>query len=103
MKAVTAGGKHYIPIDLAASKLMSIAVYDQSHAYEPQYPAYSRLDGRITFQINREKFNTEIAFDVQNLTNHKNIMLESFDPVSSSIKYDYQFGLFYVFLIRIQF
>ncbi len=76
---------------------------DYSKAYEPNYPAYFRLDGRISFKLNHKKMNTEIAFDLQNLTNHKNVLLESYDVDTGEIVYDYQFGLFYVFLLRFQF
>ena len=47
--------------------------------------------------------NTEIALDVQNLSNHKNILLENYDVENAKVVYDYQFGLFYVFLLRFQF
>jgi len=103
LKIVNAGGRHYIPVDLEKSKIEGDKVMDYSKAYEPQYPDYYRIDARISFKLNRKKFNTEIAFDVQNITSHKNILLETYDLKSASIKYDYQLGLFYVFLLRFQF
>ena len=102
-KVVNAGGKHYIPVDLEQSITEGKKVLDYKKAYEPSYPAYFRLDGRISFKLNRKKFNTDIAFDVQNITNRKNILLETYDIETAMIKYDYQLGLFYVFLLRFQF
>ena len=102
-KTVTAGGKHYIPVDLELSQYYGEKILDYDKAYEPAYPAYFRLDGRISFKLNHKKMNTEIALDVQNLSNHKNVLLESYDVSSGTIIYDYQFGLFYVFLLRFQF
>lgn len=102
-KIVNAGGKHYIPIDLEQSRLTGGEIIDYDRAYEPSYPNYFRVDGRISFKLNRKKFNTELAFDVQNLTKHQNVLLESYDRESETIRYDYQLGLFYVFLIRFQF
>ncbi|MCF6241157.1 MAG: TonB-dependent receptor [Bacteroidales bacterium] len=102
-KTVTAGGKHYIPVDLELSQYYGEKILDYQRAYEPSYPAYFRLDGRISFKLNHKKMNTEIALDVQNLTNHKNILLETYNIETGSITYDYQFGLFYVFLLRFQF
>jgi len=102
-KVVDAGGKHYIPVDLQASKLAGNKVLDYSEAYEPQYPSYFRTDSRLSFKLNRQKFNMELAFDLQNITKHQNILLETYDVASASIKYDYQLGLFYVFLLRFQF
>ena len=103
LKVVNAGGRHYIPVDLEKSALAGIKILDYSIAYEPQYPAYFRIDTRISFKLNRKKFNTELAFDIQNITDHKNILMETYDVKSASIKYDYQLGLFYVFLLRFQF
>ena len=103
LKVVNAGGKHYIPIDLEKSNQAGIKVLDYSRAYEPKYNPYFRIDTRLSFKMNRKKYNTELAFDIQNITSHKNILLETYDVETGSIRYDYQLGLFYVFLIRFQF
>ncbi|MBN1251188.1 MAG: TonB-dependent receptor [Bacteroidales bacterium] len=102
-KVVSAGGKHYIPVNLEQSIIVGQKILDYTKAYEPAYPNYFRIDGRVSFKLNRKKFNTEIAFDLQNLTQHKNILLETYDIESGTIKYDYQLGLFWVFLLRFQF
>lgn len=102
-KIVNAGGRHYIPVDLEKSQMAGVKVLDYNHAYEPQYPSYFRIDTRISFKLNRKRFNTEFAFDIQNITNHQNILLETYDPDTGTIKYDYQLGLFYFFLLRFQF
>jgi len=102
-KTVYAGGKHYIPVDLEASERAGTEIHDYSRAYEPKYPDYFRIDGRIGFKMNRKEFNTEFAFDLQNISNHKNVLLQHYDLESNSVINDYQLGLFYVFLIRFQF
>jgi len=103
LKTVYAGGKHYIPVDLEASEKAHIKVLNTNDAYEPQFGDYFRLDGRLGFKRNMKKFHAEFAFDVQNLTKHKNVLLQTYDVDSNSIVYDYQLGLFYVFFIRFQF
>lgn len=102
-KTVYAGGKHYIPVDLEKSEAAKTQISDYSKAYDPQYPDYFRIDTRIGFKLNRKMFNTEFAFDLQNITNHKNILLQTYDVKSNSVVNDYQLGLFYVFFIRFQF
>lgn len=102
-KLVIAGNKRYIPVDLAMSELLGSEVLDYSQAFEAQYDPYFRLDGRISYQVNLNKMNAEFAFDVQNLTSKENILMQSYDPNTNSIRTDYQLGLFYVFLIRVQF
>jgi hypothetical protein len=102
-KVVNAGGKHYIPINFEESRQLGTKILDYRQAYEPQYPPYFRIDSRISFKLNLQKFNMEMALDLQNITEHQNILLENFDPRTASITYDYQLGLFYVFLLRFQF
>ena len=102
-KVVNAGGKHYIPVNIEQSQLAGYKIMDYSKAYEPNFSPYFRLDGRISFTLNRKKFNTEIAFDLQNITKHDNVLLETYDAETGNIRYDYQLGLFYVFLLRFQF
>ena len=102
-KTVYAGGKHYIPVDLEASELAGTKVLNYSEAYEPQFKDYFRIDGRIGFKMNRKKFNTQFAFDVQNFTKHKNVLIQTYNVESNSVVYDYQLGLFYVFFLRFQF
>jgi len=104
IKMVFAGNKRYIPVNLEASELAGYEIPDLSKAYEPQYDPYFRLDSRVSYHINfKSKVNAEFAFDVQNITNHKNILLESYNPETNSMQTDYQLGLFYVFLILFQF
>ena len=103
MKTVSAGGKRYIPVDMNASRTAGDRVFDYSQAYCNRFPAYFRLDGRITLKMNLKKVSTELAFDVQNITDKKNIFLETYDSASGSIRYDYQLGTFYVALWRMLF
>jgi len=102
-KTVAAGNKRYIPVDLETSELYGFEILDYSQAFEPQYEPYFRIDGRISYLVNFKNFNAEFAFDVQNITNNKNILMQSYNPKTNSIRTDYQLGLFYVFLIRIEF
>ncbi len=103
IKTVYAGGKRYIPIDFEASQLAGVEILDYTNAYEPQYNDYFRLDGRLGFKTNFKKFNAEFAFDLQNITNHKNVLLQNYDVETNTLVNDYQLGLFYVFFIRFQF
>ncbi len=102
-KTVAAGNKRYIPVDMEASAIYETEIPDYSQAFVPQYDPYFRLDGRISYNVNFKNVSADIAFDVQNLTNNKNILMQSYDPATNQIRTDYQLGFFYVFLIRIQF
>ena len=103
MKTVKAGGKRFIPIDLQASRLKGEKVYLYAEAYRDRFPDYFRLDGRITLKLNFRKASTEFAFDVQNITDRKNVFLVNYNPGSGLLKYDYHLGTFYLALWRILF
>ena len=102
-KTVVAGNKRYIPVDMEASEFYGTEILDYSQAYESQYDPYFRIDGRISYLVNFKNVNAEIAFDIQNITNNQNILMQSYNPSTNMLRTDYQLGLFYVFLVRIQF
>ena len=98
-----AGGKRYIPIDEIASNNSGKVIYNYENAYEEQYPIYFRLDFKISYKINKPKVAYVLSMDVQNITNHKNIFLQEYDPVTGKYETDYQQGLFPLLQFRIEF
>ena len=70
------GGERYIPVDEAASIAAKQVVYDNAHAYEPQYPTGFLCHFNIGFKMNRNKLSHEIALQMINLTGSKEYMYE---------------------------
>jgi len=103
LKTILAGGKRYIPILESESILQEEAIYDWENAYEQKHDAYFRIDFRIGFKRNGKRMNEEYALDLQNLTNHKNIFLQSWDTDNGKIRTDYQTGFYPMFLYRLNF
>lgn len=103
LKANYSGGKRYVPVELAASQLAHHAVYDYADAYNNQYPAYSRIDLKVSFKLNGKKVTQEFSFEAQNIFNHKNIFQQLYNPVTSNIETDYQLGFFPLGSYRITF
>jgi len=89
-----AGGKRYVPVDLAESELERIPVYDYSDAYVNRYPDYSRVDLKVSFKLNGKKVTQEWAFEAQNIFNRQNIFQQLYNPDSNSLETDYQLGFF---------
>ncbi|MEZ4777425.1 MAG: TonB-dependent receptor [Bacteroidia bacterium] len=100
-KITTAGGKRFSAIDLAGSRLRGETVRNTDNPWTEQYPAYIRADLKTTFRLNGKKFLQEWSVDLQNVTNHKNVFSQDYDPASDSIKTTYQIGLFPVVQYRI--
>lgn len=103
MKTVFAGGKPYIPIDLEKSEETNSTEYYYEDAFEQKFDEYFRMDIRIGYKLNGKKVSQEWALDLQNITNHKNIYSQQYNPRSKNIVSDNQTGFFPMVLYRIQF
>jgi len=98
-----AGGKRYIPVDLAASQIEHVPIYDYSQAYVNRYPDYSRVDLKVGFKLNGKKITQEWAFEAQNIFNRKNIFQQIYNPDTNALETDYQLGFFPVGSYKITF
>jgi len=79
IKGSLAGGTRYTPVFEEESKQQHRLVYDNSRINELQVRYYFRTDLRIGYRKNRKRFTDELAIDLQNVTNRKNIYGLSFD------------------------
>jgi len=93
LKGMLNGGQRYVPIDVEASRLAAVTVYDYSRAFEDRYPDYMRLDLKIGFKMNSKKLTQEWSINFQNLTNRKNVFTRTFSPSKGEITTKYQTGL----------
>ncbi len=103
LKAVYAGGKRYIPIDVQASTDASDIRYDWEHAFEDRHDDYFRVNARLSFKLSAKHLSQEWALDIQNLTNHQNIYSQSWNSATNEIQTDYQQGLFPMMTYRLMF
>ncbi len=103
LKGVFAGGKPYTPVDEEASKEQYQPVYIENLAFSQRHKDYFRIDLKISFRMNMGKTDQEFALEIQNLTNHKNVFQQVWDPKSKEFVIDYQQGFYPMFLFRIYF
>lgn len=103
IKFTLAGGKRYTPIDVVKSHATAVEVLVESQAYSLQFDPYHRVDARISFRNNAKKVMHEIAFDVQNVFNRRNVLLYQYNSKSKQIETEYQLGIFPVLMYRIEF
>jgi len=106
MKATQAGGRYFTPVDLSASQ----AVRDQvlkgdEYAYTERNPDFFRMDIKAGFTVNskKRKLSHSLFFDIQNVTNNKNVFAQRYNPVTKSVGTSYQIGLFPNFVYKVQF
>lgn len=89
-KFTVAGGKRYTPytVEEGDNEIYHM-VYDYDRAFEEQYPAYMRLDLRITLRWNAKKTMDEWIIDIQNITNKENVYYKSLNRISGDVETEY--------------
>lgn len=107
-KVTTVGGRWYGIADTAASNFQKELVFLDSAYNSLQFRPYFRTDLRINFKINSKKITHEIALDLVNIFNTKNILGLTYspnplNPNSNPIRENYQLGFLPLFYYRIDF
>jgi hypothetical protein len=102
------GGKRYSPVNVAASNAVMDVVADNDKVNTLQFNPYNRLDLRIAYKINGKKAAYEIALDLVNLMNTKNVLALSYSPDPANINADpliknYQLGFLPLFYVKVDF
>jgi hypothetical protein len=108
LKITYAGGLRYTPVDTAASNAAGEIVEMDDLRNTKQFKDYFRLDLKLGIKINAKKITHEIAFDLVNLLNTKNILKLTYfydpsHPQEEPIKEIYQLGFLPLFYYKIDF
>lgn len=106
IKMTQAGGRYYTPVDLAASQAArQEVVKGDAFAYTERNPDFFRLDVKTGFTLNskKHKLSQSVFFDIQNVTNNKNVFAQRYNTVTNTINTAYQIGFFPNFMYKIQF
>jgi hypothetical protein len=107
VKVTWAGGKRYTPIDVEASKNNNDGafntVYIDELAYSKQFPDYLKADVKIGYRLDGKKVSQVWEFYVENVTNHKNPLNQTYSKSKNAIETVYQLGFFPLFNYRIYF
>jgi hypothetical protein len=102
------GGKRYSPVDRAASDAIMDVVPQDDKINTLQFPAYNRLDLRVSYKINGKHVGTEIALDLLNVLNARNVLALSYSPDPADLSKDpwvrnYQLGFLPLFYVKVDF
>jgi hypothetical protein len=103
LKATYAGGKRYTPILLADSQLEGKAVYDESKAYSEQFDPFFKTDIKFTYRLNMKKISQEWVFYIENVTNHENVLMQSYSRSKGEVTNVNQLGFFPMVQYRLHF
>ncbi|GAA4436602.1 carboxypeptidase regulatory-like domain-containing protein [Ravibacter arvi] len=97
------GGFRDTPVDVTASAAAGTTVYRVSQSYTLQMKDYFRPDLRVYWKTNREKINTTLAIDIQNVSNTKNEAFSYYDTYQKKVVVRDQLGLIPVLSYRVEF
>lgn len=104
LKVTWAGGMRYVPFyTMKMDDHYYIRVDEWDKAYQERRQDYFRINLRIGYKVNFRRSTFEVALDMLNLTNRKNIYFEFYDPSTGEIRTVYQLPFIPVPLIRVQF
>jgi hypothetical protein len=102
-KMTYAGGKRYTPVDMAASQVANETQYVDDEANSKQFTPFLKADIKIGYRINGRKISQEFQFYVENVTDHKNVLMQTYSRTDNEVKDTYQLGIFPMVLWRMHF
>ncbi len=94
IKLSTTGGRYLTPINLQASSEAGRTVYNEDLAFTERQDAYFRIDVRASYRLELGASTMEFSLDLQNVTNHKNVFTQTFNPRTGGVRTQYQQGFF---------
>lgn len=103
LKMTAAGGQRYTPVDVERSLAEGGTVYDDTQVFQKQFKDYFRSDVRCAYRVDGKRVSNEWAFDIQNVTNTKNPLYNTFNEKTGKEETVYQLGLFPMMQYRIVF
>ena len=103
LKYAYAGGRRHTPIDVEQSLISRETQYVKAMSYSQKFMPYWRFDVRVGYRKEGKKITQEWAFDIQNITNRKNIFSQDFNPNTGQFTTKHQLGFFPVAQYRITF
>jgi hypothetical protein len=102
-KVTTTGGRYITPIDYEASAAARTPVYRTDRAFSEQQLPYFRADVKVSYKLNRAHLTHELALDLQNVSGHKNVFQQAYNPRTNTVGTAYQQGFLPVPFYRLTF
>lgn len=94
IKSSWVGGRFLTPIDLALTQQAGFAIFNTNEAFSQRQNDYFRIDVKLAFRKEMKKSTMEWAIDLQNVSNHKNVFRNSYNPRTGQLVTEYQQGFF---------
>lgn len=93
-KLAYADGQPYTPFDITASQAEGYVKFKENEAYSLHHTAYWRWDLKFSYTRNGKRATQKWYIDFQNLTNNKNIYIQTLNPKTGRTSQIDQIGFF---------
>jgi len=103
VKIVETGGQRYTPIDIVQSAMQHQAVYIDSLAYTKKTSDFFKIDFRLRYRLNAKHCSHELAFELGNILNWKNVAGIRYNPYTNEIEKIHDLPLIPLASYRIEF
>ncbi|MFH0892849.1 MAG: carboxypeptidase-like regulatory domain-containing protein [Bacteroidota bacterium] len=103
VKGTWSGGARYTPVNIAQSQINGFTYYDMSQAFAKQFPDYLKIDLNIGLRTNGKKISQEMTLSIENITNHKNVLMQNYSRSKNEVVTVYQLGFFPMMYYKINF
>jgi hypothetical protein len=103
LKVTSIGGRYLTPVNEGSSRAAGYLIEDEANAFSDRQPTYFRTDLKVGYRKEYRRSTLELAVDLQNLTNNKNVFSRSYDPRSGKVYFNYQQAFFPVPFVRYTF
>jgi len=105
LKTTFVGGGWYGEVDKEESKKQQEVVYRDESVNTLRFAPYMRQDIRLAYKINSKKLTHEIAIDIVNIFDRRNILTLTYSPdhPNGPIVEEYQLGRLPLFYYRVDF
>jgi hypothetical protein len=90
LKGACMGGKRYLPMTMAYEG--GDLTYDYTQAYRKHLPDYFRADLNVNMKCNYKRFSLEWFFEVNNLTDHRNVWTKYYNAGRQKEEFVYHYG-----------
>lgn len=101
IKGLVRGGYRISPIDKQQTAAEQEIIYDDTHIFSEQLPAFSRIDLGIYLRVNKARYSYIVSADIQNVINRQNTM--GYEYENGKIQPVIGMGLIPVLNFRIEF
>ncbi len=104
-KLTSVGGGWYGNVDLIESQLQQDVVYEDESVNTIKFRPYFRQDIKLAYKINTKKITHELAIDIVNIFDTRNILKKTFAPdhPEGPVVDEFQLGRLPLFYYRIDF